>query len=287
MTQALIDEVDTTISEDDTAQYMQDIRRFPLLTPEQELEVAKGCARGDEEAIRTMVNSNLRLVVRIAKEYVGRGVPLLDLIQEGSIGLLSAAKKFDHTRECRFANYAAQWIHQGCNRCVLNHGGVIRVPLHTMEKMRKLLAIKAAMWQETGDEPSLADLAIRAEMPEDKVEELLEQVPYVGSLDIPTGEDGEDTLGEILENENAPQPEKTMVREELKRLLEELLDKLTDRQEQVVRLRFGLDDGVCYSLQQIAQQIGLSKERTRQIEHEAIEKLKSLGTGLGLEEFLP
>lgn len=286
MTQAIVEDVETQLPEDDTAQYLKDIRKFPLLTPEQELEVAKGCARGDEEAIRTMVNSNLRLVVRIAKEYVGKGVPLLDLIQEGSIGLLSAAKKFDHTRECRFANYAAQWIHQGCNRCVLNHAGVIRVPLHTMEKMRKIMAIKVALFQQNGEEPTLTELAEHAELSEDKVSELLELIPYVGSLDLPTGEDEDDTLGEILENPQAARPEESLIREELKDILEELMDKLTERQRQVIRLRFGMEDGVCYSLQQIAEKIGLSKERTRQIEHQAIDKLKDLGASLGLEEFL-
>lgn len=286
MTQAILDEVDTALPEDDTAQYLRDIRRYPLLTPEQELEVAKGCARGDAEAIRTMVNSNLRLVVSIAKEYAGKGVPLLDLIQEGSIGLLYAAKKFDHTRQCRFATYASKWIHQGCNRGVMNHAGVIRVPLHTMEKMRKILAVKAALLQETGEEPRVSEIAERCDLPEEKVGELLEHLPQVSSLDIPTGENGEDTIQDLLENTQAPQPQEELIRGELKRLIEGLLDMLTDRQQQILRLRFGMEDGVCYSLQDIAEEIGLSKERTRQIEHQAIEKLQKLGAGLGLEEFL-
>lgn len=286
MTQAIVEEVDSALPEDDTAQYLRDIRKYPLLTPEQELEIAKGCARGEEDAIRAMVNSNLRLVVHIAKEYVGKGVPLLDLIQEGSIGLLSAAKKFDHTRDCRFASYASQWIHQGCDRCVLNHSSVIRVPLHTMEKMRKILAVKSALLQEKGEEPSLEEVAARCEISPQRVSELLEQLPQVGSIDIPTGEKGDDTLRELLENIQAPQPEESLVREELKRIIEDLLKKLTDRQQQILRLRFGMEDGVCYSLQQIAGRIGLSKERTRQVEHQAISKLKKLGAGLGLEEFL-
>lgn len=286
MTQAIAEEVDTPLSEDDTAQYLKDIRRYPLLTPGQELEVAKGCARGDEEAIRTMVNSNLRLVVYIAKEYVGKGVPLLDLIQEGSIGLLSAAKKFDHTRECRFAHYASQWIHQGCYRCVLKHSSLIRVPLHTLEKMRKILAVKAALMQEKGEEPSMEELAARCEMTAEKVSELLEQLPQVGSIDIPTGENGDDTLQSLLKNAQAPQPEESLVREELKHIMDGLLQKLTDRQQQILRLRFGMEDGVCYSLQQVAQRIGLSKERTRQVESQAIDKLKKLSAGLGLEGFL-
>ena len=272
--------------EDDVRQYLREIREYPRLTVEEERELAAACARGDEESIRKMVNCNLRLVVSVAREYAGRGVPLLDLIQEGSIGLLVAAKKFDHTLEYRFSTYATKWIRQGVSRCLLNHSGVIRVPLHTMERMRKILAVKAALLQENGEEPSLEELAKRCEMPEEKVSELLEQIPQVGSIDIPTGENGDDTLRELLENVQAPQPEESLVREELKRMMEDLLKKLTDRQQQILRMRFGMEDGVCYSLQQVADRIGLSKERTRQIEHQAICKLKSLGAGLGLEEFL-
>lgn len=286
MTQALLEKKNTGVHEDDAAQFLREIRRYPLLTAEQELAVAEGCARGDEEAIRTMVNCNLRLVVSVAREYAGRGVPLLDLIQEGSIGLLSAAKNFDHTQQCRFATYAAKWIRQGVNRCVLNHAGVIRVPLHTMEKMRKVQVVRAALLQENGQEPGAQEIAQRCDLPETKVAELLELMPQVCSLDTPTGEDGTDTLQVLLEDTHAPQPQEELVRRELKYALESLLGMLTDRQQQILRLHFGMEDGTCYSLQQIAEIIGVSKERTRQIERQAMDKLQKLGASLGLEEFL-
>lgn len=286
MTQALLEKENTAVYEDDASQFLRDIRNYPLLTPEQELEVAKGCARGDAEAIRTMVNSNLRLVVSVAREYAGRGVPLLDLIQEGSIGLLSAAKNFDHTQNCRFSTYATKWIRQGVNRCVLNHAGLIRVPLHTMEKMRKILAVRSALTQKNGQEPTDAEIAASCDIPAQKVAELLDLMPNVCSLDTPTGENGEDTLQSLLENMQAPQPYEAMVRQELKESMEGLLALLNERQQQILRLRFGMEDGICYSLQQIADRLGISKERTRQIERQAMDKLQKLGAGLGLEDFL-
>lgn len=286
MTQAILEKENTAIHEDDASQFLRDIRQYPLLTPQQELELAKACAQGDADAIRTMVNCNLRLVVSIAREYAGRGVPLLDLIQEGSIGLLSAAKKFDHTQRCRFATYAAQWIRQGVNRCVLNHAGLIRVPLHTREKMRKILAVKGKLTQETGREPTYSEIANRCELPESKVAELMELIPQICSLDTPTGESGEDTLQLLLENVHAQQPQELLVRQELQHMLEELLDMLTDRQQQILRLHFGIEDGTCHSLQEISKILGISKERTRQVERQAMEKLQKLGAGLGLEDFL-
>ena len=175
MTQATLEKENQKeqYSPDDMSQFLSEIRQYPLLTQEEELELAKKCALGDADAIRTMVNSNLRLVVSLAKDYVGRGVPLLDLIQEGSIGLLSAAKNVDYTQQCRFSYYATWWIQQSMDRCVLNHGGVIRVPLHTMEKIRKLLAIRNALRQENGDEPTIEDIAARADIQVDKAAELL------------------------------------------------------------------------------------------------------------------
>lgn len=286
MTQALLEKENTAAYEDDASQFLKEIRHYPLLTPEQELQIAKRCAQGDEEAIRTMVNSNLRLVVSVAKKYKGRGVPLLDLIQEGAIGLLSAAKNFDHGQECRFSTYATKWIQQGVSRCVLNHAGMIRVPLHTMEKMRKILAVKAALLQNNGQEPTPAELAAQCELPEDKVTELLELIPAVCSLDTPTGENGDDSMQELLENIQAPQPYEALVRSELKDNLDALLAKLEPRQSQILRLHFGMDDGICRSLQEIANILGISKERTRQIKEQAIKKMQVYGAELGLEEFL-
>lgn len=286
MTQALLEKENTAVHEDELTQFLREIRQYPLLTPEQELQIALGCARGDADAIRTMVNSNLRLVVSVAKEYAGRGVPLLDLIQEGAIGLLSAAKNFDHTQNCRFSTYATKWIRQGVNRCVLNHAGVIRVPLHTREKMRKILAVKATLLQQNGQEPTAAEIAAVCQMPVDKVKELLELVPNVCSLDTPTGESGDDSLQTLLENLQAPQPYEELVRRELKHNIDALLAVLEPRQSRILQLHFGMEDGICHSLQEIANMLGISKERTRQIERQAMDKLQKLGAGIGLEDFL-
>lgn len=286
MTGALLEKQNTTQkpAEDDVSQYLREIRQFPLLDAEQEKLVAMACANGDEDAIRTMVNSNLRLVVSVAWEFAGRGVPLLDLIQEGSIGLLAAARNFDHTQQCRFSTYATKWIRQGVNRCVLNHAGVIRVPLHTMEKIRKILAVKAALQQENGQDPEPAQIAQRCDILQEKVEELLVLFPQVGSLNAPAGEDT--TLQQLLENLHASQPQEALVRKELKRTMELLLGMLTDRQQLVLRLHFGMDDGICLSFEDIGKRLGVSKERARQIEQQALKKLQSLGTGFGLEDYL-
>lgn len=272
--------------EDDMRQYLREIREYPRLTAQEERELAHRCAQGDEEAIRRMVNSNLRLVVSVAREYAGRGVPLLDLIQEGSIGLLVAAKKFDHTLEFRFSTYATKWIRQGVTRCLLNHSGVIRVPLHTAERMRKVMAVKQALLQELGEEPTVEEIARRCGMTGEKVAQLLSLAPEVWSLDAATGEDEETSLSKLLENVEAPQPQAELIRSEMKDLLDHLLGMLTDRQRQVLRLHFGMEDGTCHSLEEIGTMFGISKERVRQIERQAMERLQRLGASVGLEDFL-
>lgn len=287
MTSALLGKRNSPIGtqEDDVLQYLGEIRSYPLLTPEQERKLAMECARGNEDAIRTMVNSNLRLVVSIAREYAGRGVPLLDLIQEGSIGLLTAARKFDYTMDCRFSTYASQWIRQGVSRCIMDEAGVIRVPRYTMERMRKLLATKAAMQQE-GLEPEEQALAERSGLPVDKVRELLGLLPQVWSLDAPMGDPENDTLQTLLENVQAPQPQEALVRRELEHTLDMLLSMLEPRQRQVLRLHFGMEDGICHSLAEIGRLLDISKERARQIERQAMDKLRTMGADLGLEDFL-
>ena len=272
--------------EDDMRQYLREIREYPRLTAQEERELAHRCAQGDEEAIRRMVNCTLRLVVSVAREYAGRGVPLLDLIQEGSIGLLVAAKKFDHTLEFRFSTYATKWIRQGVTRCLLNHSGVIRVPLHTAERMRKVMAVKQALLQELGEEPTVEEIARRCGMTGEKVAQLLSLAPEVWSLDAATGEDEETSLSKLLENVEAPQPQAELIRSEMKDLLDHLLGMLTDRQRQVLRLHFGMEDGTCHSLEEIGTMFGISKERVRQIERQAMERLQRLGASVGLEDFL-
>lgn len=279
-------DIPVSAGEDDVRQYLQQIRQFPRLTPEEERTIAKRCAAGDEEAIRTMVDANLRLVVSVAREYAGRGVPLLDLIQEGSIGLLIAAKKFDYTLECRFSTYATKWIRQGISRCILNHAGLIRVPVHTAERIRKVLAVKTALEQELEHAPTARQIAERVDIPEKKVQEYLSLIPEVCSLDAPTGDGESGTLQLLLEDLQAPQPQEALVRRELEQVMESLLGQLPERQRYLLRLRFGMEDDTCYALEAIGEKLGVSKERARQIERQAIAKLQELGTGLGLEEFL-
>lgn len=274
------------LSEDSVHQYMQEIRRHPRLTPEQERVLAMGCADGDSDAIKEMVASNLQLVVSIAREYAGRGVPLLDLVQEGSIGLIYAAKKFDYTRNLRFSTYATKWIRQGVARCVMDHNGLIRIPHYTAEKMNKVLRAKIELTQTEGHTPDVNQIAERCEMEPEKVTELLGLYPQVYSLDTPVGSDGEGDLQVLIENLHSPQPQEELVRRELKNTLETLLGMLEPRQQEILRLRYGITDGECWSAQKIGQLLDISRERVRQIERQAMDKLKQMGADFGLEDFL-
>lgn len=286
MTLPVEQEIPVTHGQDEVQQYLQQIRTIPRLTPEEELELAKGCAAGDSDAVRKMVNANLRLVVSVAREYAGRGVPLMDLIQDGSIGLLNAAKKFDYTMGNRFSTYATKWIRQGVSRSVLNHAGLIRVPVHTAERIRKVLSAKTALTQELERTPEPEEIADRSGIGLQKVKEYIDLLPEVGSLDTPTGEDGDSTLQQLLEDLQAPQPQEELVRRELEQTMNALLAQLPEREQLLLRLRFGMEDDTCWSLEAIGNKLEVSKERARQLLKQALDKLRKLGVEIGLEDFL-
>lgn len=263
--------------------FLSQIRSIPLLSAQQEQSLARHCAEGDEQAIRQLVLSHLRLVAAIAREYSGRGVSVLDLVQEGCIGLLHAAKKFDYTRDCRFATYAALWIRQSMTRYLENQSGMIRVPGHTAELLRRIRAAQTRLRQVLGREPEPEEVSRECGMEAERVRKLLQLQPQTVSLDVPVS-DG-DTMAVLMQDPDSPQPQDRLVRQALAQTLEKLLSMLTPRQAQVLRLHYGLE-GNSLSLEQIGVQLGISKERARQIEKQAIDRLKQLGGDFGLEDFL-
>ena len=279
MTYTPVQDSSVVMGEESMDLFLQEVRTYPLLTTQEELDLAKRCAQGDEEAIRLMVSANLRLVVAIAKRYYNGSVPLLDMIQEGAIGLLTAARKFDYTRQVRFSTYAAKWIRQGILRYVMNNCEPIRVPAHTADLIRRVTAAQEQLVQQLQREPELSQIAEAVQLSEDKVRQLLRLQPKSFSWE-------EDVTETSVEDLLAPQPMEAVVREELYRTMDQLLSMLTPRQQEILRLRFGMDDGVCLSLEQVRLRLGISKERVRQIEKQAMDRLKELGADMGLEDFL-
>ena len=271
-------------NEEGVRQFLQEIRSVPMLTAEEERELARRCAQGDEEAIDQMVSANMRLVVAIARRYSSADIPLPDLIQEGSIGLMAAAKRFDYTMNYRFSTYASKWIRQRVLRYIAENHNQVRIPVHMVDKIRKVTQIQKALQQELEREPTLADIADRIQLPEEKVAQLLQLQPQLVSLDAPLGE--ENAIGDLVEDVRSPKPMDALVQQELLQTMDKLLSTLNARQQQILRLHYGLEDGVCHSLEEIGGILGISKERARQIERQAMRKLKALAANNGLEDYL-
>lgn len=266
--------------------YLEQISHYPRLSAREEQETAQAIAAGDNTALRRMITGNLRLVVAVAREYEGRGVALMDLIQEGNIGLMVAAKKYDGQLGYRFSTYATKWIRQGITRCLMQHAGLIRVPVHTAQQLRKLLEVRAQYLQKQSGEPDPETLAQSSGIPINRVKKLLQIIPEVCSLDAPAGEDSETTLGQLLPEKSAHDPLESMIQAQLLELMARLMGQLNTRQQTILRLHFGMEDGNCHPLEEIAGLLGISKERVRQIEQQAFKKMKALGEDLGLADFL-
>ena len=271
-------------TEEDVRQLMEEVRRIPRLTPEQERELARRCAEGDEEALRQMVSANMGLVIAIARRYYNGAVSLQDLIQEGSIGLMTAAKKFDYTLNYRFSTYASKWIRQRVIRCAVDHDNPVRIPAHTADKIRKVTQMQKILQVELERAPTIAELAQHCQLSVERTEQLLRLQPQVLSLDAPMGE--VDAVSDLVEDVRSPQPQQLLVHRELLQVVDHLLSLLPERQRRILRLYFGMEDGKCHSFEEIGHKLGISKERARQIKQQAMRKLRQLGTDIGLEDFL-
>ncbi len=271
---------------DPVRMYLKEIGRIPLLTSDEEYEYAERAVQGDEYAKQKLAESNLRLVVSIAKRYVGRGMLFLDLIQEGNIGLMKAVDKFDPTKGYKFSTYATWWIRQAITRAIADQARTIRVPVHMVETINKLARVQRQLTQELNREPTDEELAKRLGISVDKVREVYKISQDPVSLETPIGEEDDSHLGDFIKDERAMGPEEYTTREMLKEELDSVLLTLTDREEKVLRLRFGLDDGQCRTLEEVGQIFGVTRERIRQIEAKALRKLRHPSRSRKLKDFL-
>ncbi|MNO21534.1 RNA polymerase sigma factor SigA [compost metagenome] len=271
---------------DPVRMYLKEIGRVPLLTADDEMELAKRIENGDEEAKRRLAEANLRLVVSIAKRYVGRGMLFLDLIQEGNMGLIKAVEKFDHKKGFKFSTYATWWIRQAITRAIADQARTIRIPVHMVETINKLIRVSRQLLQELGREPTPEEIAAEMELSVEKVREIMKIAQEPVSLETPIGEEDDSHLGDFIEDHEALAPADAAAYELLKEQLEDVLDTLTEREENVLRLRFGLDDGRTRTLEEVGKVFGVTRERIRQIEAKALRKLRHPSRSKRLKDFL-
>ncbi|KRL02960.1 RNA polymerase sigma factor [Lactobacillus equicursoris DSM 19284 = JCM 14600 = CIP 110162] len=271
---------------DPVRQYLKRIGRVNLLTGNEEVELAKRIEAGDEEAKEELTNANLRLVVSIAKRYVGRGMSFLDLIQEGNMGLMKAVDKFDYRLGFKFSTYATWWIRQAITRAIADQARTIRIPVHMVETINKLIRIQRQLLQDLGRDPEPEEIAAEMDLPVKKVREILKVAQEPVSLETPIGEEDDSHLGDFIEDKDATSPEQHAANELLKDQLAEVLDTLTDREENVLRLRFGLDDDNPRTLEEVGRVFGVTRERIRQIEAKALRKLRHPSRSNQLRDFL-
>ena len=285
----IIDDVDVlegVSTEDPVRMYLKEIGNVPLLTTEQEVELAKRVEAGDEEAKKQLTEANLRLVVSIAKKYVGRGMPFLDLIQEGNMGLMKAVDKFDYTKGYKFSTYATWWIRQAITRGIADTGRTIRVPVHMVETINKTLRMTRTLLQELGREPTPEEIAAEMNVSVSRVREVLKISRDPVSLDTPIGEEDDSHLGDFIEDDSALSPADSAAFSMLRAELATALESLTDRERQVVKLRFGLEDGRARTLEEVGKEFNVTRERIRQIEAKALRKLRHPSRSKRLKDFL-
>ncbi|WP_412990247.1 RNA polymerase sigma factor RpoD [Pediococcus siamensis] len=271
---------------DPVRMYLKEIGRVPLLTAKQEVDLALRIEKGEESAKQELAEANLRLVVSIAKRYVGRGMQFLDLIQEGNMGLMKAVEKFDYRKGFKFSTYATWWIRQAITRAIADQARTIRIPVHMVETINKLIRIQRQLLQDLGREPTPEEIGAEMDMPTEKVREILKIAQEPVSLETPIGEEDDSHLGDFIEDQDATSPADHAAYELLKEQLEGVLDTLTDREENVLRLRFGLDDGRTRTLEEVGKVFGVTRERIRQIEAKALRKLRHPSRSKQLKDFL-
>ena len=278
--------VDGVNIDDPVKVYLKEIGRVPLLSPDEEVELAQRMAEGDAYAKKRLAEANLRLVVSIAKRYVGRGMQFLDLIQEGNLGLIKAVEKFDHTKGFKFSTYATWWIRQAITRAIADQARTIRIPVHMVETINKVKKVSSQLLHQNGHDPTAEEIAAALDMPVDKVREIMRVAQEPVSLETPIGEEEDSHLGDFIPDDDAPAPADAASHTLLKEQLGEVLKTLTPREEKVLRLRFGLEDGRSRTLEEVGKEFNVTRERIRQIEAKALRKLRHPSRSKKLKDFL-